>query len=230
MPEIGKEFKPLAEVLEADSTNAGFVVIDPEAPGYHRTVTLADRYADAESLALPASVPAGIRGYFDAARMLWVYGWLYYPFYTWASLHASICVEMALKQRFREDIEPLPKTRRRFEGMLHEAVDRGWVSPEGMTRIRERYSNPDSIVLMELMRREFGAETAASLPTPEESVAGLKRYLDNVRQLRNIAAHPDGHSYGLPNHGYVGLELARDIIQQLYPTAVPERASTRVSS
>lgn len=217
MPEIGKEFKPLSEVLEADRTNASFAVLDPEAPGNVRPLGLADRYEDASMLALPTSVPDGIRGYFDAARMLWVYGWLYYPFYTWASLHASICVEMALKQRFSEDVAPLPRTRRRFEGMLHEAVERGWVTPDGMSRIRKRWSSPEAIAFRELMQREVGPEAVAPLPTPEEAIADLKRYLDNVRSLRNVAAHPDNYSYGLPNHGYVGLEIARDIIQQLYP-------------
>lgn len=217
VPEIGREFKPLAEVLEVDRTNASFAVIDPQAVGQMRPVTLADRHAQVDSLALPQSVPDGIRGYFDAARMLWVYGWLYYPFYTWASLHASICVEMALKQRFREDSVPLPKARRQFEGMLHEAVDRGWVLSDGMTRMRERYNNPDSMALREFMRRELGAEIFAPPPTPDEAVAELKTYLDNVRYLRNTAAHAEQHSYGLPNSGYVGLEIARDIIQQLYP-------------
>lgn len=217
MPEIGQEFKSLAEILEVDRTNESFAVVDLDAPGHLRPITLADTHAQAESLALPRSVPEGIRGYFDAARMLWVHGWLYYPFYTWANLHASICVEMALKQRFREDSVPLPKVRRRFEGMLHEAVDRGWVRPEGMTRIRERHKNPDALALGELMRRELGIELFAPPPTAEEAAADLKRYLDNVRYLRNVAAHPEQHSYGLPNHGFVGLEIARDIIQQLYP-------------
>jgi hypothetical protein len=72
------------------------------------------------------------------------------------------------------------------------------------------------MALGEFMRREHGIELFALPPTPEEAIAGLKRYLDNVRYLRNVAAHPEQYSFGLPNHGYVGLEIARDIILQLY--------------
>lgn len=92
-------FKRLADLTQADPRNQLWVVLDPSIPGGTRPITVADEYAEMAYLELPPSVPDDIRQHFAAVRMLWVYGWFYYPFYTWAGFHAAACAESALRRK-----------------------------------------------------------------------------------------------------------------------------------
>lgn len=211
----GEEFKALADLLSPDGSNNGFAVLDPSRPDGLRPVTLADRYGDVARLELPDSVPKEVRGYFDAARMLWTFGWFYFPFYTWATLHAGVCAELGLKHRFANEAPKLSKRRSSFEEMLKEAVKRGWLTADEFTRLKWRKEK--TAKWTEMLR-------ATGLPVPEPSGAPedlqevVLGYLDNFRQLRNGHAHPDGFFYALPGSGLTSLEVTRDLLVQLYPS------------
>lgn len=208
-------FKALDAITEPSVT--AFATIDPEHPGYVRPTELRDYHADAVALALPASVPENVRDYFDAARMLWAYGWYYYPFFSLAAVHGTLCVELALKERFRQEGEALSRRRDSLESMLGQAAQRGWIAPEGFAAIRRRKENEDYWGPIEADLEEGEAAT----PNPAEQATrlqdGMHRLLKTIRYFRNVRAHPKGLSLRLPGSSYTELEFVRDLIAQLFP-------------
>lgn len=226
--------KPFDQLFAQDPANAGFVVRDPTAAAGYRPLTAADRYASAARLALPATAPDDVRGYFETARTLWVYGWLHYPLYTWAGLHAGICVEMALKHRVAAEGLPEPRHGWTLQRLLETAVARRWVRardfpdmPAVLARRREMEHILRVIAAHEAAAQDAAPGGADGVTTPtvieipdlgdaepepgltdEELTAILATRLDATRELRNEQAHASSHSYGTPDHGLVMLTLA----------------------
>jgi hypothetical protein len=175
---------------------------------------LADDHAAASKLALPASVPEAIRDYFDAARMLWVYGWFYYPIYSMAVVHASLCVEPALKEKCRIEGRTLSREERSLKGMLDVAVDSKWLRPHGFESMRRRQERQDEWASV------FDADGARRSPEEEnaEFHESMRRLLEHVRYFRNRRAHPTGLALWLPNMSLTELSFSRDLIAQLFST------------
>jgi HEPN domain-containing protein len=208
-------FKALDAMTEPSVT--AFATIDRDHPGLLRPTELRDYYADAEALALPASVPGNVSDYFDAARMLWTYGWYYYPFYSLAALHGTLCVELALKERFRQEGETISRRGNSLKSMLSQASQRHWIVPEGFSAIRRRKESEDYWGPIEA---DFEESELAGTPNREEQAArlqaGMHRLLKTIRYFRNIRAHPKGLSLRLPGSAYTELEFVRDLIAQLF--------------
>jgi hypothetical protein len=136
---------------------------------------------------------------------------LYSPFYTWAGFHASTCAEGALKRRLGSGTgKPLT-----LKQMLDAAVDQGILSAHGFTRVKDGFKRRKEAV--RLMRELTGNASVAEDPTPEALEQIVRAQVDIFRQRRNSQAHPSGFSYGLPNWGCVSLEIARDLILQIFP-------------
>jgi HEPN domain-containing protein len=208
-------FKPLDKITDPSFT--AFATIDPDHPGYLRPTELRDYHADAVALALPESVPESVRDYFDAARMLWTYGWYYYPFFSLAAVHGTLCIELALKERFRREGETLPRRKASLESMLREASQRGWIVPEGFATIRRRKENEEYWGRIEEDLEE--GEVVATLDPEEQATRlkdGMHRLLQTIRYFRNMRAHPKGLSLRLPGTSYTELEFVRDLIAQLF--------------
>lgn len=193
----GDEFKALGELLTPDRSSAHFVTPDAESPSGFRLRELADTYAFMADLALPEAIPGTVRGYFDAARMMWVYGWYYYPFYTWSALHAMTCVEMGLRVRYRSESDN-PSSRASFADMLQKAVKRQWLTIDGFSRFNDIREN----------RPDLGTPDLAQM---------LDQYLMSFRRIRNWHAHPDQFSYMIPSHGAATIRFARETLLQLFP-------------
>ena len=204
-------FKPFEALTEA-GTNL-FAVIDPASPEGVRQRALRDDYNDASDLVLPEGVPAGIRDYFDGARMLWVYGWFYYPFYSMAAVHSYLCVELALDERVAREGIVLTRKQRTLEAKLAVAVERQWFSPDAFGTMRRRIERA----------RFYATEEGITEPlpglAPEALSADMVRLLSHLRHFRNAAAHPDGLTVWLPGMSYVQLEFVRDLLAQLFPVA-----------
>jgi len=192
-----------------------FVVLDASTPEGVRPQVLRDDYEAAKELALPDPVPQSVRDYFDGTRMLWLYGWFYYPFYSMAAVHSSLCVELALKVRLRVDSVVLPRKRRKFADMLRFAIEQGWFAPRGFGTIRRRIDREDL----------YAKEEAEVLKSPPLSAKDretqlhedMVRLLGHIRTFRNTAAHPEGLTLLLPGMTYAQLEFTRDAIAQLFP-------------
>jgi hypothetical protein len=205
----GEEWKLLAQLTEADPSSAGFLVLDPSSSSEARRIGPADNYSAASELRLHGGVPPGIRGYFDAALMLWVYGWFYYPFYTWAGFHAGAAAEAALRARFNA-----PSKKRTFASMIDQAVARKWITPE---RFRRIVLQKEEAARLSEISSDIG-EAAARYDWNEH----LRPQLAAFRSVRNWHAHPESLNYVTPHMGYDLLEFSSDIISQLFPRPDPD--------
>lgn len=219
---MGRSFKAVDEITKSDV--AGFVVLDPEAPGFIRPVSLADDYEGALSLALPETVPAIVSTYWDATRMLWLYGWFYCPFYSMATVHANFAVELALKERFRTESIKLSRKNSTLERMLEIAVEREWLVPEQFSnfkrrRQREREWEATRAAIQEVDPDFFASPSTPPVDRKAELVGAMKRHLETLRRLRNDRAHPDGLYVVVPGMTYSEIEYARDLIAQLFAVA-----------
>lgn len=204
----GKEFKPLSELIEPDGSSTCYAVRDPSHPEGFRAITLEDTYRSVEVLRLPEDVPPEIRGYFDTARTLWVYGWFHYPFYTWAAVHADFSCEMGLRARLKGDVNPkMP-----LHSMLRLAVEKGLLHANGFTRLRNRHV---SRAWMNELLEEIGYRMP-STSEPENPHQVVSTYLNTFRELRNMRVHAEGLSYMPSGSGFVSLEFARDLLTQLF--------------
>jgi hypothetical protein len=76
-------------------------------------------------------VPEDVRSYFNVAVTLYLYGWLYYPFYTLASERSFFAVEMALRKRLPpKKLNKKGRDPRNLVDLLTEAKD-GLMRDEG---------------------------------------------------------------------------------------------------
>jgi hypothetical protein len=187
-----------------------FVVLDNSTPEGIRAHALRDDYGLAQELSLPDQVPQSVRDYFDGTRMLWLHGWFYYPFYSMAAVHSYLCMELALKERFRIESVSLHS----FAGMLDYAIKKNWFAPVGFGRFQRRVEHETRYSQMD------ADDPETSMPASVERDAALHaemvRLLENIRSFRNAAAHPDGLTLWLPNMTYGQIEFTRDAIVQLF--------------
>lgn len=209
---MGWGFKPFDELTRAGADF--FEVVDPDAPGGFRRLSLADDYTQAAALTLPSSVPQGVRDYFDGTRMLWVHGWFYYPFYSMAAVHSYFCAELALKTKLRAEGINLRK-RPSFSYLIDVAIRREWFNPLSFGTIRRR-------VERERVYAELEEDASATISTTSRAYevsirTDMERLLHHIPHFRNTAAHPDGITLWLPGMTYIKLEFVRDTIAQLFP-------------
>jgi hypothetical protein len=156
-------------------------------------------------------VPEDVHSYFNAIVSLYLYGWLYYPFYTLASERSFFVVEMALKKRLPP--KKLSKKGRdpRFLGeLLKEAKDAGLLRDEGFPSLENRRANAQEL-------DQHMAEILGRAPVPQPEVPYVDVVIRTFPWLRNRFAHPDMQNIMPPGPALDGLILAAEIINQLWP-------------
>lgn len=107
---------------------------------------------------LHACVPKEIHSYFDTVLTLYLYGWLYYPFYSLASELSCFAVEMALRQKFpvftpdKKDRDP-----RKFPDLLKHARKMGLLSEDGFPSLANRGTDAAELEAQidEILGREY---------------------------------------------------------------------------
>jgi hypothetical protein len=169
-----EKLKDIDKLTEPDPRHDILVSIVPETQDgiqqlAMRKETAADRYADVSALELPDSVPEEVRSAFAVTRMLWLYGYYYWPFYTLAEFQAILCLNVALAIRIaREDgIANLQSWRvDDFPVMLKRAIESKWVTDDGIAhaqRFRER-----SARMRDEPHEDFPKELFGASPDPQE--------------------------------------------------------------
>jgi len=142
-------------------------------------------------------VPESVRSYMNMVVTLWLYGWLYYPFYPLAVFHSTTAVELALQERFPE------KRGRGLQKLLKAAKEAGLLADAGFPSLQNRRDTAQAI----------GGAGAAAAPNPP--------YVDvliaTLPGIRNRFAHPEMHTIMPPGMSVDALILAAEIINQLWP-------------
>jgi hypothetical protein len=161
---------------------------------------LETQYPLLDDFRLHDGVPESVRSYLNSVVTLWLYGWLYYPFYSLAIFLSTTAVEMALQERFPE---------RRGVGLkrlLKVAKKAGMLCDEGFPSLKYRRENAA------ILDEQIGQTPDA--PPDEPYVDVLIERLPNVR---NKFAHPQMHTIVFPGMVVDSLIVAAEIINQLWP-------------
>ena len=156
-------------------------------------------------------VPEDIRDYFHVVVSLYLYGWLYYPFYTLASERSFFAVEMALRKRFPpQKLDKKGRDRRSLRDLLTEAKAGGMLRDEAFPSLENRRANAEEL-------NQHMAEILGREPESQPEVPYVDVLIGTSPWLRNRFAHPDMQTILTPGQALDGLILAAEIINQLWP-------------
>ena len=154
--------------------------LDPDPRSLSLGPPLEKEYELLDYFRLHDGVPDSVRSYMNSVVTLWLYAWLYYPFYPLAIFLSTTAVEMALRERF-------PKKgpdRRGLKALLRTAKNAGLLRGKGFPSVKYRREN-----------------TATIIARRPEALLGGEPYVDvivdSLPEIRNTFAHPDMHTrYG----------------------------------
>src|SRR5579862_4313211 len=124
--------RPTEYVHEPDPRSTMFVRID-RTNGTSRPIELADHHEQISAYGLHAGVPQEIVLQFETARNVYVYAWFVYRFYPVAEHLSLACLELALRERLKEEMRTgkIKSKRPTLYPLLKYAVDHGLVKNEG---------------------------------------------------------------------------------------------------
>jgi hypothetical protein len=202
--------KKLEEMTEPDFLSTAFATLNPD--GTSRNMLLADFYKHTETIRISEAAPEPVRGYMEATKTLFVYGWFYYPFFTLSAFMATTAVEMALRLRLRKSRNDQTGLKALFEEVIRQGIVRDEGFPSG-----------------EAVRENSAAMFGESGEPHEAFPSGNGRsYTETVaevmRHFRNMFAHPSGHWILFPGQAVNFLMLAGEVINQLWPDKAPDSA------
>jgi hypothetical protein len=167
---------------------------------------LENQYELLHYFGLHDGVPESVRSYMNSVVSLWLYGWLYYPFYPLAIFLSTVAVEMALQERFPE------KRGRGLTKLLRAAKESGLLRDDGFQSLKQGRENTA------MMDNQIGEIISkAPTPVPEESYVDV--LVKNLPKVRNKFAHPEMHTIVPPGMTVDSLIVAAEIINQLWPAA-----------
>lgn len=203
--------KSLEQFCERDPTNEFFSAL-----------TLEHLYeCILQYCSLHEGVPEDIRDYFHVVVTLYLYGWLYYPFYTLASERSLFAIEMALRKRLPpKRLDKKGRDRRSLGDLLREAKDVGLLRDEGFPSLENRRANAEEL-------NQHMAEILGRDPEPQPEAPYVDVLIQSFPWLRNRFAHPNMQTILAPGQALDGLILAAEIVNQLWPppNSVPSDGS-----
>jgi hypothetical protein len=165
---------------------------------------------------LHEGIPEEIQSYFNTILMLYLYGWLYYPFYTLASELSAFAVEMALRKKFpAEALDKKGRDPRKFPELLRHAKKVGLLHDEGFPSLENRRAN--SAELEARIDEVLGRECSHF-----EAVPFVDTLIETLPWLRNHFAHPKIRSILPPGPALDSLMVASETINQLWPVPTAE--------
>jgi len=171
--------------------------LEPDPRSQSLEPPLATQYEIVSYFRLHDGVPESVRSYMNMVVTLWLYGWLYYPFYPLAIFHSTTAVEMALQERFPA------KRGRGLKKLLQTAKEAGLLSDAGFPSLQNRRDTVQAMA---------GAEPVSNSEPPYVDVL-----IGTLPNIRNRFAHPEMHTIMPPGMSIDALILAAEIINQLWP-------------
>ena len=202
-----------------------WVRIDHTA-GTTRPVELADQHEGIAALSLHAGVPQDGALQFETARNLYLYAWFVYRFYPVAEHHSLACLELALRDRLKDDVRAGKVggggKRPMLRALLKYAVAQGIVKNEGFQTWRNRGEiNARGRVEMEKMRTtseknltEISWDDSEIEVTAEDLTWDYANMLvETLPYIRNEYAHKSTNLHNLVLHT---IQIVCEIINQLY--------------
>ncbi len=210
-------------VDKADPRSEGISILAEDGI---RPKRIEDQYSAVAEFTLHDGVPEGIRIQFETTKNLFLYSWFVYRFYPVAHHHAYTCLELALRERFEQEMYDAGEKKRKFgpglKKLLSYAVEKGYLKNENFeiwrhqtqVRARERtmYENIEEMERLGLKEMEFD-ENKVEIKEEDRDHDYLAILLDTMPWLRNHYAHG---SKSLHNQVVGTLQVVSEIINQIY--------------
>jgi len=218
-----EKLRPAEHVCKPDPRNAMFAMID-RANGSARPMELADHHELISAYVLHAGVPQEIVLQFETARNVYLYAWFVYRFYPVADHQCLACLELALRERLKEEIRTgkIKDKRPALRLLLKYAVDNGLVRNEGFS-VWQKRGELNSRARVEAEKLREAAEKNLTEITWDETDIQVtaedlqwdyvKTLPDLVPKLRNSYAHG---STTLHNWALGSFQIVSEIINQLW--------------
>ena len=221
-----EKLRPLAFVCEPDPRSTAFGRIDPTT-GTARIIELSDHYEAIAPLTLHTGVPEDVVQQFETARNLYLYAWFVYRFYVVAEHHSLACLELALRDRLKDEISAgkidYKGKRPTLQPLLKYAVEQGMVRNEGFETWRNRgVIRSRARARMEKLQ-EMSEKNLEEMTWDESDIEVTPEDLDwdyatilveFLPKLRNEYAHG---STNLHNLTLNSIQIVSEIINQIYP-------------
>ena len=193
--------------METIKSREQFFDPDPRSPALGPP--LEKQYELLDYFRLHDGVPESVRSYMHSIVTLWLYGWLYYPFYQLALFLSATAVELALKERFpKKDGD-----RRGLKVLLGTAKRAGLLRDEGFPSLKRRQENAA------ILEQQIGAIVGEFRKLPRQG-SYVDVVIEFLPKIRNRFAHPDMHAITPPGMAVDALVLAAEIINQLWTPVV----------
>ncbi len=215
------ELREPSAVAIADPRNESRVVLGSD--GFHSR-TLHDHHADAASIVLHDGVSERIRTQFETAKNLYLYGWFVYRFFPVARSHAHACLELALRERFEQEMLAAGERKREFgpglKKLLKYAVDVGALKPEGFDVVRRkaraRALERASIETIERMQRA-GIDELEVGPVDVRAEDWDAEFVNNLPESMAYVRNHYAHGSTSLDDGVLGVfRLISEIINQVF--------------
>ena len=218
-----EKLRPAEYVCEPDPRSTMFVGLDL-TNGTSHAIELADHHEQISGYVLHAGVPEDIVLQFETARNVYLYSWFVYRFYPVAEHQSLACLELALRERLKEEIRTgkIKGKRPTLRPLLNYAIEHGLVKNEGFATWRNRGEiNSRQRVRMEKFR-EMSEKKLTEMTWDESDIKitaedldwdYVKMLPDMLPMLRNDYAHG---STELNNWALRSIQIVCEIINQLY--------------
>jgi len=219
--------RPAEHACEPDPRNTMFVRID-RSNGTSRPMELTDHHELISAYALHGGVPQEIVMHFETARNVYLYAWFVYRFYPVAEHQILACLELALRERLKEEISlgKFKGKRPTLRPLLKYGIDHGLVRNEGFSAWQNR-GEIRSRARVEMEKFREATEKGLTEFTWDESdiqITAEDLEWDYVKMLpellptvRNDYAHG---STELHNWALRSFQIVSEIINQLWPPPV----------
>lgn len=220
-----ERLRPHGLVCEPDPRSNMWVVLD-QSTGSVRAVELRDHHSAIADVSLHSGVPEDIAVQFETARNLYLYAWFIYRFYPVAEHQSLACLELALRERLKDDIRDgnvLGGGKRpMLRALLKYAVKQEIVKNEGFAtwrnrgkiNARARVEREKMLEMSEKNLTEISWDDSAIEVTPADLEWDYANVLvDTLPFIRNHYAHG---TTNLHNRVIHTIEIVSEIINQLY--------------
>lgn len=208
-----------------------YVICNTET-GNNRPLSQFDQYEAVAACKLSETTPENVRILFDTARNLYLYAWFVYRFYNVAEQQVFACLEMALRERLKEEL-PLPelywpKKRKKqppsIKPMLRYIIDKRYIHNEGFRawrergaiRARQRYEIEKVQEMDEKGLEYIDLDYSEVIITDQdhEDYDYLQVLLKYITDIRNHYAHGSGLLHNQVLHSF---EVISELVNQLFP-------------
>jgi hypothetical protein len=213
-----EQLKDADELLAPDKRRLG--LLDPDT-GESQPVTIEQHHSTISNISLRECIPEDVRDHFDSARMVYVYGWLYYPLFAVAQFLATVTLEFALRKRLPFEGKNRRDDRRGLASLLKTAFSQGIVK-------QEKFANWQDIVAEQTRWANIRTEITGAEHRFDRA-AHRKFLIGYLPLLRNNYAHPHIHTIVMPSDAQDTIVVVAEILNQLWTEKPPRRGGQNPS-